>query len=267
MENLFKFANVSRPGIGDQRGFVLSRQFRGCPVETFGMQSEEMPGEGEQIGRSLAQGRYRHLPRREALPEAFVEVAGCDGQRQIDTGAGDQADVHRGALTAAEPQDASVGQDLDQLLLQRAGEVGDLVEIEAAPVGGTEPAHPTARGAGIGAWDIAKEFGRSMPTTERGAVEAAEQSGAAAALVEPSRQQFAPGAPFARQHHGGGARRQGIQVLEQLPRTRVGEGQGLGADGQGALLLRGHDQEVGGERRHGDIAGSQSLILVAISYV
>ena len=146
-------------------------------------------------------------------------------------------------MPGANAGDFAVFQRGQQLVLQRQWQVADLIQVQRAAIGRTEPTGATAGGAAVCAGRIAEQFGLGVVLAEAAAAQGHEQSGAVAFAVNMPSQQLLAGAHFALDQHGQMARRQLSYLFAQLPRAAVNKHQRLGTDAQRAFVSVGKGQQ------------------------
>ncbi|MCY1178758.1 hypothetical protein D9M73_191250 [compost metagenome] len=159
-------------------------------------------------------------------------------------------------LAGADAQHLAGFQGAQQLALQRQRQVADLVQVEGAAVGRTEPAGAAAGRTAVGAGAVAEQFGIGVGGADCPTIDRDKKPVAVAGTVDLSCQQFLAGAGLTADQHGQGARRQLLELLAQLLRTWVDEYQGLGTYTQGAFVgIRKGQQRLaeGFVKTHGEL--------------
>ena len=138
----------------------------------------------------------------QAIEQIEPERALIDGGLQVDMGRGDDPKIHRYRFIAADGVDLFFLQHTQQLGLQGQWHIADLIQKQRAAIGLGNFALLVLRGAGEGAFGVAKEFGFQQVRRYRGAVNTDEWLFAAVALlVDHACEFFFTGTGFAQQHH------------------------------------------------------------------
>src|SRR5690606_28619499 len=143
LEGVAELADVAGPGVGGDEVEGGGRE-AGGPASDLAVEVGEQ-GEGEvddAVAVALAQRRQAEREDGETIVEVLAEGAGADGGVEVAVGGGDQADVDLDLASAAEAAEAAALEGLEQLGLERGGEVADLVEQQGACVGDLEEAGP-----------------------------------------------------------------------------------------------------------------------------
>ena len=221
LDDVAQLADVARPAIALKAG----RRARIEPLRPTAVFARELGHEmlGQQRDVAWPVAQRRHGDRDDVQPEVEVlaESRGADLGRQILVGRGQHAHVHPHACCPADR--------LDDLLLQRAQDLGlrlqahvaDLVEKQRAAVGELELAAPIRGGAGERPLDVAEQLALDQLFRNRGAVHLDERPGPPAAhRVNAPGDELLAGAVLAVDQHPTVGRRCHGHLLAQL-RHRV----------------------------------------------
>ena len=256
MNDVLQLAGIAWPAVALQdllRGFADQRHGQ---VQALAVDPQEVFGQRFDIPHPLAQGRQLQLALAQVAIQALVELARRHRLGQVDAGGRHQAHIHRAWLLRADPGHLVVLQGRQQLGLDRQRQVADLVQVQGPAISRAEPAGPAAGRAAEAARGITEQLGVGVGRADGPAVDRDEQPATIAGAVDMPGQQLLAGAGLATDQHRGRTRRQLLQLLAQLARTRIDEHQRLGADAQGAFLGIGKGQQrlaEGGMRTHGGL--------------
>ena len=146
----------------------------------------------DHVGRAIAQRRDFQVHHVEAEQQVFAEACLAHRLRQIAVRGGDDADVDRHRLGAADAVDHPLLDRAQQLGLQAHVHFGDFVEQQRAAVGLLEFADAAGDGAGEGALFVAEQLGFEQLFRDRRAVDANERR---ARAVGAARARSAPAPP------------------------------------------------------------------------
>src|SRR5579871_2744676 len=108
---------------------------------------------------AVAEGGKRYGKFGEAVVEVGAEAGGGDARLELLVGGGNQADIERRGVDAAERAQLALLDDAEQFDLGGKREVSHLVEEEGAALGSLEIAGLLAIGAGESASMVAEELG------------------------------------------------------------------------------------------------------------
>ena len=103
--------------------------------------------EGRDVARALAERRQDDGDDVEAVEEVLAELPRLHHRLEVAVRRGDDADVDRDRLVAADAPDLALLEGAEDLPLQREREVADLVEEEGRAGGGLEEAGLAGLGA------------------------------------------------------------------------------------------------------------------------
>ena len=198
-------------------------------------------------------------------------VALAHGLGEVAVGGGDDADIDRHRLAAADAVDQPLLDRAQQFRLQAHVHFGDFVEQQRAAIGLLEFADAASERAGEGALLVAEQLGLQEVIRDRRAIDGNERlPGAGRAGVQVARQHFLAGAALAGDQHGGvGAgdllgelddARHRLVAIDHLAPV-VGDGREHGRDQVGVgrqrdvFLGAGMDGVDRGTRVVGDAAG------------
>jgi hypothetical protein len=101
----------ARAGVGGERGDAAA--------EGGGDALEEDLGEALDVGAALAERRAFEGDDGDAVPEVLAEAALADHGGQVAVGGDDEAAVHAERVAAAEARVGAVGEDAEELRLER----------------------------------------------------------------------------------------------------------------------------------------------------
>ena len=130
-----------------------------------------MLGEQRDVFGALAQRRQGDNVEGQPVEQIASEAAGCGERRQVDVGRGDDTDIDVVHLVAADPLEAAIFDDAQDLLLHRQRGDGDLVEEQGATIGDLEAREAAAGGAREGARLMAEELAVEQAFGECSAIE------------------------------------------------------------------------------------------------
>ena len=163
---------------------------------------DEHLNEQRQVVLALTQRRQRDLEDVEPVVEVFPQLAVLDGHRRVLVRRGDDADVHRLFVFAADAPERALLQDPQQLHLRGRRHLGDLVEEQRAVVGELETALAAFDGAGERAFLVTEQFALEQGVGNGGAVDRdVRRVGARAQLVERLGDELLAGAGLAADQH------------------------------------------------------------------
>ena len=178
----------------------------------------------------------------EAVVEVVAEAARPDRVDEVDVRGGDDAGVHRAGRALADPLEAPLLEDAEELDLEVERHVAHLVEEDRPPLRHVEAPDPVADGAGEGAAHVAEELALEELARERPAVHRDEGAGAAGGVrVEGAGDELLAGAALARHEdrrlapverldevddpeHDGGAGDEAVRGEHRLDEAVVGLG-------------------------------------------
>src|SRR5262249_27064097 len=127
-DDVFELADIARPMIGDQVALGTWRNPGESPAAAGRCANEELPGEIGNILATLAQGRGSQCDHVEAMEKVLTEGAALDFSSEIAIGGGDQADVERQSLDAADALKFAFLKNTEEFGLQLEREFADFVE-------------------------------------------------------------------------------------------------------------------------------------------
>ena len=221
-EDVAQLADVAGPGVAAQRPLGGRRQ-PDAAAEIVGEDLEQAVSEHRDVLRPLAQRRDVERDRADPEVEVAAELPLAHQLRQVLVRGGDQLHVDLAVAHLAEPTEALLLEDLEQLRLDLRIEVADLVEEHDAAVRDLEQSRLAADRAGEGALLVPEQLRLEELAGEPGAVHVDEGLVRARPVaVEPARQDALAAARLA---------------LDQDRAARGGEPAGLArelADGGGA---------------------------------
>src|SRR5439155_17354983 len=173
----------------------------------------------------------------QAEVEVLAEAAGRDLLAQYAVGRGDDADVDRARLAAADAQDLALLQHAQELHLDVGRDLADLVEEERTAVGPLEAAGAGGDRAGEGAFLVAEELALEHALGEGLHVDGDERAAdALAPVVEQAGDQLLPGAALALDQHRRPARRHAADERQERAAPRALGDHRLGRVAAGDLL-------------------------------
>ena len=181
---------------------------------------QEVLHEQRDVLLPLAQRRQLHRDHVQPVVQVLAELAVCDHPSEVAVGGGDHAHVHLDRVRVADPLELALLQHPQQLHLQRRAHRPDFVEEQRAFVRLLEAALPVADRAGERPAHVAEELRFEQRFRNRAAVERDEAMHAPRAVVmDGPRDDFLPGARFARDENRAVRRGDRFEQLEQ-PRHR-----------------------------------------------
>ena len=133
-----------------------------------------MGAEGLYVVGALAERRQVDRYDAQAIVEVFAEGAGFDGGGEIYMGRRDDACFQGARLGFADPLEGPPLDDTQELRLQVAGHVADLVEEDRSVGGCFESTDAVSRGAGKCAAHMAEKLALEEGRGEGGAVDGDE---------------------------------------------------------------------------------------------
>ena len=178
-DDVFELAHVARPGILHQ---LVDDRRRDDPVaailrvEPF----EESRRERGDFLTALTQRRNTDVDNGQTIEEIFAEVAVRERLVEVSIRRRDDARVDLDALAPADPRERQILKDVQQLGLQREGQIADLVEVDRAVVRVLELSELAPIRAGEGAALVAEQLGFQQLRRHRRAVHLHEESHVAA---------------------------------------------------------------------------------------
>ena len=165
---------------------------------------EERPGDQHGVMVAFPQRRDADHGHREPLVEVLPELARPRRGLEVAAGRGDHLDVDATLRGRTDPSDGLLLDHLQELRLERGGDVPDLVEQDGAAVRRLEQARPRRLGVGERALLVAEELRLDQVLGQRGAVHLDEGSLApSSAGVQRARDVSLAAARFPEQEDGG----------------------------------------------------------------
>jgi len=203
-DEVFEFANVSRPGIVSEGVHGFGGNVLDAFVELAAEALHEVADEEREIFGALAEGGDLDGENVQAVKEVAAEGALGNKFREVLIGGGDNADVHALGAVAAEAFEFLLLEDAKEFGLEFEGKVADFIEKESAAVGELEAANFLADGAGESAALVAEEFGFEKAAGNGGAIDFDEGAIATRTeIVDGAGEEFFAGAGFAEKQDGG----------------------------------------------------------------
>ena len=166
-----ELADVPGPAVALEEGDGVVGQGDFAHPVFFRKIRSELSEQQVDIVFPFAQGRDADAGGGEPVVEILAELPAPDGVVQVDVRRGDDADIRPLDLVAADLAVFPVLEDTEKECLRKEGEFGDFVEEEGSAVRLFEIAGPVVRRPGIGAFDMAEEFGVDQPLGEGAAVD------------------------------------------------------------------------------------------------
>src|SRR5664280_3045060 len=204
MQRVFQLAHIARPAVDVERAARFRRQRAHLQAVGLGIFLDEILRQFGDVGRALAQRRDFQVHHVEAEPEVLAEFALAHGVGEVAVGSGDDADIDRHRLAAADAVDQALLDRAQQLRLQAHVHLGDFVQQQRAAIGLLELADAAAERAGEGAFLVAEQLGLQQILRDRRAIDRDERLlGALRARMQVARQHFLARAAFAGDQHGG----------------------------------------------------------------
>ncbi len=208
-----ELADVARPVVAQQPFGGLGRQLLGVERQAVGgaVAADEPRRQHRDVHRPLLERRQPDREGVHPVEQVLAEAALAHELVERAVGGRDQPEVDVDRLAAAQPLEAALFEDAQDLGLRHQRQVADLVEEEGAAVGQLEPARLALVRAGEGALLVAEDLRFEQRVGQRGAVHRLELLGAAPRqLVDHPRHHFLAGAGRPEDEHrdvrlGGGA--------------------------------------------------------------
>ena len=260
LDAVAQLAHVAGPRLGAQPCEGGRRQAAHRAALVGGDRAREVLGQGVDVVAAIAQRRQRQAQRVEAVVEVGAEPAGFDVGGEVAVGRRDHADVDGELGAGTDGPDGALLEGAQELGLQAARQLADLVEEDGAAVGLGEQAGAIGAGVGERAAHVAEQLALEQRLGQRGAVDRDEGAGGAAAqAVQAARGDLLAGAALAvDQHVGAGAgeaREQRAHHVHRGARSdQLGEHR---ADGARLGLLPAGLQHAAGEAVEGERLGEE----------
>ena len=172
--DVFQFADVARPRVGEQHLLRRARDGLDLLAELPGEARYEKLREGDDVAVAVAQWRNDDGEDVQAVIEVFAESPLRGHLHELAVRGRDDADVDFDLLVRADPLDGALLQDAQQLGLHRQREFADFVEKDRAAVGLFESPFPRPVGSGEGPFFVAEQLAFDDAFRQRGAVEGDE---------------------------------------------------------------------------------------------
>ena len=177
-----------------------------------------MVRERRDVLAALAQRRQADRKDAQAVVQILPEPSRLDLVLEATVRRRDHAHVDGPGAGVADGPDLALLEHAQELRLERAARLADLVEEERAAVGDVEEALPVGDGAGEGAAAVAEELALEDALGERRTVDRHEEPVAPVARrVDGARDELLAGAGFALDEHRGGRRRHPRDQREDVP--------------------------------------------------
>ena len=222
--------------------------------------AEDAVDEERQIGGALAQRGQPDLDDREPVEQIGAEALRVDLGAEIAIGRGDDADVDRQVVVAADTTDLAALERAQELGLEREAELADLVEQDGATVRGLKHADAALVCAGERAPLVTEQLGLEEIRRHGTAIDDEERLlGARAAAVHRLGRDLLPGAGLAFEQHGGIGRRDAGELRHRSARggsdaEHAAESIGGGERDLGVIGLEAERQARGADRDRGPVA-------------
>jgi hypothetical protein len=134
LDHVFQLAHIARPGMGAQPGFGTGG--KSCrPICRRRKMRQCLARQGHDVVRPLAQRGDFERKNVEAVEQVFAEPSGLDFGGHVPVGGGQNADVERHRLLAADPLHFTLLQHPQQFGLQTQRHFGNFVEQQRAAIG------------------------------------------------------------------------------------------------------------------------------------
>ena len=203
-DDVFEFANVARPVIGAEATQTIGRKFGNGLGHARAVAFDEKAREKFNVGAAIAEGRNGDWENVKAIVKIFAEASGGDFGLQVAIGGGNDADVDRAGLRAANGLEFAFLEHAQKFGLKFERKFADFVEKENSVIGEFEATGAAGGGSGEGAFFVAEEFAFAECGGNRCAVNADERPGTALALlVNGAGDKFLAGPGFTFDQHGG----------------------------------------------------------------
>ncbi len=169
LEHVLELADVAGPVVGHQGLDRLRVDVGDQLAGPLRVEVQEVDRQLEDVLRALAQGRHVQADHVEPVVQVFAKPPGSDQGLEVLMGRGQDPDVDRDRLRAADALERHLLQDAEQLGLDFEVDVADLVEEERAAVGLLEPTDAVAVCTGEGTLDVAEELAFQQALGQGGA--------------------------------------------------------------------------------------------------
>ena len=143
--------------------------------------ARKVAGQGREVREPLAQGRHAERDHVQAMVEVLAKPARPHEAGEVLVRGGQDADINADGVPAADAADLALLEGPEELGLDAAGGLADLVQEDGAAVGLLEPARLGLEGAGEGAALVAEELALGEGVGDGGAVDGDEGAGVAGA--------------------------------------------------------------------------------------
>ncbi len=165
---VLQFSDVARPVVLHQQTNRAVAHLERSALTPGDACVEEL-SQLRQVFQPVPQRRHEDRHDVEPIVEVFAELARFDLFFQVAIGRGDEADIDRQRLGAADALELSFLQDAQQLGLKRRGNLADLIEEQSAAVGLLEAAEPMIDGSGERPLLVSEQLGlqQADPTGRR----------------------------------------------------------------------------------------------------
>ena len=140
-DQLTEVSNVARVWAGNQKSFECRIEGHVRFARTAHL-TQEVPGERKDVFRALPQGRERDGNTRNAVVEIAPEGSGLHHGSEVAIGGGDETELDRAPLIAADALERLFLQGPKQLRLELRSEFADFIEEQRASVGEFDGAGP-----------------------------------------------------------------------------------------------------------------------------
>ena len=217
VDGVFQLADVALPAVRGQHPACVGGNRPQRHAVGVGIFLGKMLCQFEDVGRTVAQRRDLQVDDVETKQQVLAECAFAHGVGEVAVRGGDDADIDRHRLGAADAVDDALLDRAQQFGLQADVHLGDFVEQQRAAGRFLELADAAGDRAGEGALLVAEQFGLQQMFGDRRAINRNERPlGAGRARVDVARQHFLAGTGLAGDHDGGIRARDLLRQLDDL---------------------------------------------------
>src|SRR5882724_10783531 len=171
LEQIFEFANVARPGVGDERVHGFGWNVLHGFIQTTAELLHEVADKKRDVLAAIAKRRNLNRENIQAIEKITAEFAFGDQAAQVRVGGGDHAGIHVNGAGSAEAFEFMLLQNTQQFGLQFQRNVANFIEKNGAFIGEFEAANFLGNGSGEGAAFVAEKFAFQQAAGNGGAID------------------------------------------------------------------------------------------------